>query len=382
MEIFKAIFKTEDTEGVYGISLVNDPAMDSHFVALSKEDEPETIQLKSIDNERRIVMGAVLIPDKKILRLDKQTNTPYCIVFPKETIEQTQLNFFKRGNQNNSTAEHVEKRQYDQLKLSGVTFFESWIKEDAVHDKSVMYGFDEPVGTLYMSAKIENDEVWGQVKAGKFKGFSIDGVFNMEQINLNKNEIEMDVKKMVMECLESVGLKKAEPIEVKLGSVVTVGENPVTINFEGDTITPGATQVTMTGADGQEVPVPDGEYPTEDGKVLMITGSVVAEVKEGAAAPEDGDNAVANMEAAPAPQVKSEKHTQEVFYQLSKEDLTAMVLEISKGVEAQLTKFKAEFKAELPTAEAVSLTKTKGEPARTEPKTAFERFREHNKKFN
>ena len=59
--------------------------------------------------------------------------------------------------------------------IPNVTFVETWIKEDEVHDKSVLYGFNEPVGTLYGLMKVNNDEIWNDyVKTGKVKGFSID----------------------------------------------------------------------------------------------------------------------------------------------------------------------------------------------------------------
>jgi hypothetical protein len=44
------------------------------------------------------------------------------------------------------------------MKLSNVTFVESWIKEDMVNDKSVLHGFDEPVGTWFASMKVDNEK--------------------------------------------------------------------------------------------------------------------------------------------------------------------------------------------------------------------------------
>ena len=63
METYTVIFKKDETEGVFGISLVESPAMESNFIALSEQKE---IQLKAIDNEKRILLGAVLIPNKPI----------------------------------------------------------------------------------------------------------------------------------------------------------------------------------------------------------------------------------------------------------------------------------------------------------------------------
>ena len=78
--------------------------------------------------------------------------------------------FLMKGNQNNSTLEH-------NIELKGMSVVESWIIEDEKRDKSRKYDFDLPVGTWMVSMKVNNDEVWNQVKAGEVKGFSIEGYF-------------------------------------------------------------------------------------------------------------------------------------------------------------------------------------------------------------
>ena len=167
METYQVLFKEGETTGVYGISLVNDPAMESHWITLSKEQ----LKLKSVDNEKRIVMGAVLIPDKPVYR--NQNGKEFNIVFPKNTIRLASEAFLKNGYQKSSTLEH----DID-AKLSGVSIVESWIKEDDTHDKSLKYGFDLPNGTWFAVMKVENDETWQRVKNGEVRGFSIEGNFD------------------------------------------------------------------------------------------------------------------------------------------------------------------------------------------------------------
>ena len=101
MDTYKVLFNEEQNEGVYAISLVSDPAIEVNFVALSKNKE---IKLATINEEQRILVGAVLIPDQPIYR--NQDGHEYNIVFPKETIKQVQYNFVKQGYQNNSTITH------------------------------------------------------------------------------------------------------------------------------------------------------------------------------------------------------------------------------------------------------------------------------------
>jgi hypothetical protein len=341
METYEVLFNEGETTGVYGISLVNDPAMESMWVALSKETE---IQLKNVDEEKRIVCGAVLIPNKVIPR------NGFNITFPNETVRLASQSFLKNGYQKNSTIEHEQD-----TKLSGVAIVESWIKEDEEKDKSVMYGFKDPVGTWYASMKIDNDEVWNDyIKSGKVKGFSIDGFFDMKQINL-KNE------NMLTEILEAIKsgftqLQKQNEVKVKLGSVMTA-DGSVKVNFEGDTIKVGL-PMTITGDGGEEMPLPDGEYELEGGVKATITGGLVEELEEAEAKPTDEKPVETPMSEAPAaPQVKSEKVTSEVFYQLSKEDLNSMIMEIGNQFDAKITALKTELSKDKE--EVVELTKQK-----------------------
>jgi len=361
MDTYEVQFKENETEGVYAISLVDSPAMESTFIALKEQKE---IKLKAIDEEKRILLGAVLIPDKPIYR--KQDGKEFNITFPKKTIQLTMENFFKKGYQSNSTLEHD-----DNLKLSGVTFVESWIKESEV-DKSVHYGFNEPDGTWFASMKIENDEIWNDfVKTGKVKGFSIDGFFDLEKINL-KSEFNMsEVKEKsfadYFEAALSKFFPKKEEVEVQLGKVMTK-DGTLTIEFDGDTVAVG-TEMYLTNEMGEKLPVPDGEYTLEDDMIAVMVDSKVAELKPAVAeeeAPVAMDNTPTSEPAGTA-SVKSEKFTQEVFYQLA------------QVVGAELEKFKTDLRAEFETKlaevkpEAVSLTKQKGEQT-SEPKNAKERL--------
>jgi hypothetical protein len=177
METYEVRFNEEENEGVYAVSLVSDPAIGVQFVTLSKQKE---LKLATINEEQRILLGAVLIPNQPIYR--NQDGQEFNIVFPAETIKQVQQNFSRQGYLNNSTIEHSGQQ------INDVTFVETWIKEDEVHDKSVRYGFNEPVGTWFAAMKVNNDEIWNDyVKTGKVKGFSIDGVFDLEKINLNSD---------------------------------------------------------------------------------------------------------------------------------------------------------------------------------------------------
>ena len=167
MKIVELIIDENDEfNGVEAISIVENPAIEEDFVALKGQEE---IKLAEVDSDKKILMGALLIPNKPIYRRNGEEE--YYIYFSRKTVLTASQKYLKNGNQKNSTLEH-------QMNIQGLTLVESWIKEDKVHDKSVKYGMDLPIGTWMGTVKVDNDEIWNEyVKTGKVKGFSIEGYF-------------------------------------------------------------------------------------------------------------------------------------------------------------------------------------------------------------
>jgi len=162
------IEETEDSlfAGIDAISIVEHPAIEENFVALNNQKE---YKLAEVDADKRLLTGALLVPNKMIYRRDGEEE--YYIHFSKETVRKASEMFLIYGNQNNSTYEH-------QMELSGLSLVESWIVEDNVKDKSQLYDMNLPVGTWVGTMKVTNEEVWQEyVKSGKVRGFSIEGYF-------------------------------------------------------------------------------------------------------------------------------------------------------------------------------------------------------------
>lgn len=161
------INEDEELSGVDAISVVEQPAIEEDFVAL--KNQQQEIKLAEVSAEKRILMGAALVPEKPIYRSNGEEE--FYIFFSKDTVVKASQMFLKRGNQSKATLEHAEA-------IGGMTVVESWLVEDDVHDKSRKYGLNVPVGTWMVSMKVDNDEVWNDyVKTGKVKGFSIEGYF-------------------------------------------------------------------------------------------------------------------------------------------------------------------------------------------------------------
>jgi hypothetical protein len=196
MKIVELIIDEEqELSGIEAISIVDEPAIEENFIALSKQHE---VKLAEVDKEKKILMGAALVPNKNIYRRNGEDE--YYIFFSEDTVRQASQLFLMRGNQNKSTLEH-------QAELYGLSVVESWIIEDEVHDKSRKYGMDLPVGTWMVSMKVNNDEVWDNyVKTGLVKGFSIEGYFT-DKIAMSKLEEihnEEEATEILLEIANSI----------------------------------------------------------------------------------------------------------------------------------------------------------------------------------
>jgi len=182
MRIVELILDEEQEEsGIEAISIVESPAIESDFVALSAEE----IKLAEVDKDKKILLGALLIPNKPIYRNGDEGE--YYIFFSKDTIVKASQMYLKNGYQNKSTLEHAQA-------LQGLTLVESWIVEDEVMDKSRKYGLNVPVGTWMGAVKVNNDEIWQEyVKTNKVKGFSIEGYF-ADKMGKPKADLSEDEK--------------------------------------------------------------------------------------------------------------------------------------------------------------------------------------------
>ena len=178
-KILEYVIDESTDEGVFAVSLVEYPAIKSDFVALSAEE----VKFADIDREKRIVMGAALIPNKLIYR-ESPEGEPFYMYFSEDTVRKTSELYFKKSKHGNATIEHA-------FGVGGITAVEAWIVDNPEMDKSKHYGLIVPKGTWMLSMKIDNDQVWDEyVKSGRVKGFSIEGTFS-KAVELKEVEEEM-----------------------------------------------------------------------------------------------------------------------------------------------------------------------------------------------
>jgi len=180
------IDEENDKPGVFAISLVDAPAIESNFVALNSHK----VEMKVVDEEKRIVLGLALIPDKKIYRNNK--GYEYNITFSKDTVRKASELYLANLRANNTTVDH-------KMLVDGVSLSESWIVEDPNKDKTSLYGIEAPIGAWAVSMKVNNNDVWNDVKEGKYLGFSIEGIFDEKMKVEDKYKQAWDTIKSIID---------------------------------------------------------------------------------------------------------------------------------------------------------------------------------------
>ena len=193
--IYELVIEDENIDEVFAISLVEEPAIEMDFVFFDKEK----VQFAAINDEKRLLMGPILIPDKKILRIDGE-GKPYHVFFKPETIKKLSEMYLKKKYTDKSTLEH-------NAKIDGVTLVESWIKESDTQDKSALYKLNAPIGSWIGTFKVDNEDIWNNyVKTGEVKGFSIEGLFGhnlvsaalVDELYLNKEISDLNEDEAAM----------------------------------------------------------------------------------------------------------------------------------------------------------------------------------------
>lgn len=180
--IYELVIEDEDIDEVFAISLVEEPAIESNFVFFDKEK----VQFAAVNDEKRLLMGPILIPDKQILRIDGE-GMPYHVFFKPETIKRLSEMYLEKKYTDKSTLEHDKK-------ITGVNLVESWIVESRTKDKSAVYGLSVPVGTWMGTFKVNNDDIWeNYVKTGEVKGFSIEGLFGHNLVAAAKDYLTKEI---------------------------------------------------------------------------------------------------------------------------------------------------------------------------------------------
>ena len=185
----------EDSQelAIDAISLVSAPAIEENWVFFGKEKN--NLTFAKVDEDKRMLISPALIPDKQIFRHDPNTDSDYYVYFSKSTVRKASELYLKNNNHHKATHEHSER-------VSGVLTVESWIIDDPKMDKSTLYGFSLPKGTWMVMMRIDNEELWKEIKEGNLKGLSIEGYFTdkMEKMS-EKTPTDQEILEALKEII-------------------------------------------------------------------------------------------------------------------------------------------------------------------------------------
>ena len=166
--LYEIVIDDSKNTGIRLISIVGDPAIEMKGVAFNADSSPKEYEFKA-QADKQIIVGPVMIPNKKILR-KRGDGSKYYTVFKQDTIEKMVQKFNSSGTNRRINVDHSNK-------MVDAYIMESWLVEDIYYDKSRIYGFDVPVGTWMVAIKVEDTNFWNdEVKdLGKY-GFSVEGL--------------------------------------------------------------------------------------------------------------------------------------------------------------------------------------------------------------
>ena len=180
-KLIELLIGDESEVAVEAISLVKHPAIEENFIFFSKQGKKDQfVSLASVEDEdKRMLIGPALIPDKHIPRYDELKDEEYDVYFSKDTVKQAAEMYLKQNRTNDHTFEHQDA-------IDNVSVVESWVVSDPEMDKSKHYGLNVPEGTWMVRVHVGNDEMWKFVKEQEVQGFSIEGYFVDKIENMSK----------------------------------------------------------------------------------------------------------------------------------------------------------------------------------------------------
>ena len=188
MKIYRVTITDSDELGMNAISLVEFPAVEVDFLAFNKEDQMNFTQF---NDEKREITGVVCLADTPILRKNEQLGI-HAIVFEKDMIKQMMLRYFKNGLNNQVNIEHQGPM------IEGLTMIESYVKDSERNIAPVEFK-DVPDGSWIATFKVENDEIWNQIKEEHtLRGFSLQGYFSYgSEVKLSADDYDSWLEDMV-----------------------------------------------------------------------------------------------------------------------------------------------------------------------------------------
>jgi len=361
IEVFELVIDTDDESGNSAISFVDRPAIDSNFIKFSEQIEHK---FKIKDEEKRIVEGYCMVAELLIARVTDE-GKKFFVKFSAKTIEQIREKQSRLGLNNSFNLMHDSEN-----KAEGVYMLDNLIIDNE-RGKVAPKEFEKvPNGSLWISAKVDNDEIWQSVKDGTFQGFSVEGMYKqLESVSMDEDVINkiiktiQDFEKSIEDNVQVINNKTIDNMSKetldKVKSLI-FGEETTEVAVEA---TPEVTEIKLMAAEladgtmvniepalevgavvtveveGEVAPMPNGEYPLADGTVVTVMEGAISDIKEVEAEEEEAMETEATPKAETVTEAKIRKIIESTETVFAKVETLETELET---VKAEFAKYKAE----------------------------------------
>lgn len=260
--------------GMLRISLVDAPAVMADFVAFAHQKPVQMYRIE--DEEQRRVLGVVMRADFPIFRRDEKMGE-YYIIYRADTIREMAQKYLAEGRQNNVNLMHQG------ADVEGVEMVQYFIKGKGLQPE----GFEDIAdGSLFAEFHIVDDAIWDKVKDGTYKGFSLEGYFDLvpeedkEDVQRIVDDLDgkfAETKKITQKMKVKKFLKALGEALLKMGTITT---DKGILAWDGEEDLKEGDRVYIEDEEGNRTNAEDGEYRTDDGKVINVEDGKVAEIRD------------------------------------------------------------------------------------------------------
>ena len=283
LPVYQAVISDEHC-GMLRISLVDDPAVQSNFVAFSKNQQPRQLMYAVQNEDKRLVLGVVMRADFPILRRQPLTDdkeVEFYIIYKADTIRAMAEKYLAENRQNLVSIMHEKGSE-----VEGVQMVQYFIKGAGLNPE----GFDNIAdGSLFAEFHVTNDEVWNAIKDGTYRGFSLEGLFDLEP------ETDKGFVQEVVDTLDGIFSRifkhsktyknmKMKGLLARLAKALVEMGNLTTdkgiLAWDGEDELKVGDAVFIEDGEGNRSTPADGDYTTEDGRVIVVAGGKVTEIRE------------------------------------------------------------------------------------------------------
>lgn len=275
--VYDAIISDAET-GMYKISLVDDPAVMSNFLAF--DNARKALMYKVENDEKRLVRGVVMRADFPIYRYDKNFGE-YYIIYKAEQIRIMAEKYLAESRQNDVNVMH--KADSD---VEGVQMVQYFIKGNGVS----VEGFEDIAdGSLFAEFHVLNDEVWDAIKDGSYKGFSLEGVFDL-QPEQNQEKVEEIVDTLegafskFLNNTKKITMGRLNRFKAALLKAFAEFANVTTdkgiLAWDGEDDLKVGDDVFIEDAEGSRTPAESGDYVTDEKKTIVVVDGKVSEIRD------------------------------------------------------------------------------------------------------